>query len=195
MSDPHVHDIHVLPANPCIHDLVQLQAGAASHSVALVCGNRRVTYGEMNARANRLAHHLQTLGVGPDIPVGICMERCIDLPIAALAVLKAGGAYLPLDPAYPSPRLSIVLEDSETPLVITQSSMAGNLPKGKWQTILLDQDVPGRTVDSAVAPVVNIKPENLAYIVFTSGSTGRPKGVQISHASLLNLVNWHRRAF
>ena len=192
MSDPHVH---VLPANPCIHDLVQLQAGAAPHSVALVSGNRAVTYGEMNARANQLAHHLQTLGIGPDIPVGICMERSIDLPIAALAVLKAGGAYLPLDPAYPAPRLSMLLEDSATPLVITDSTVVRNLPKGKWQTILMDQDLPDGGADSSAPPVSNVSPENLAYIIFTSGSTGRPKGVLISHASLLNLVNWHRRAF
>jgi amino acid adenylation domain-containing protein len=192
MSDPHVH---VLPANPCIHDLVQLQAGAAPHSVALVSGNRSVTYGEMNARANQLAHRLQTLGVGPDIPVGICMERSIDLPIAALAVLKAGGAYLPLDPAYPAPRLSMLLEDSRTPLVITHSNIARNLPIGKWQTIFMDQDLPDSGADFFAPPVSDVTPEDLAYIIFTSGSTGRPKGVLISHASLLNLVNWHRRAF
>jgi amino acid adenylation domain-containing protein len=193
MSDPFFYE--PCSQDPCIHDLVQLQAGAAPHSVALVCGNRSVTYGEMNARANQLAHHLQRLGVGPDIPVGICMERCIDLPIAALAVLKAGGAYLPLDPAYPAPRLSMLLEDSRTPLVITHSNIAGNLPKGKWQTIFMDQDLPDSGADFSAPPVSNVTPENLAYIIFTSGSTGRPKGVQISHASLLNLVNWHRRAF
>jgi amino acid adenylation domain-containing protein len=193
MSDPFFYE--PCSQDPCIHDLVQLQASAAPHSVALVCGNRALTYGEMNARANQLAHHLQTLGVGPDIPVGICMERCIDLPIAALAVLKAGGAYLPLDPAYPAPRLSMLLEDSRTPLVITHSNIAGNLPKGKWQTIFMDQDLPDSGADFSAPPVSNVTPENLAYIIFTSGSTGRPKGVQISHASLLNLVNWHRRAF
>jgi amino acid adenylation domain-containing protein len=192
MSDPH---IHVLPANPCIHDLVQLQAAAAPHSVALVSGNRSATYGEMNDRANQLAHHLQTLGIGPDIPVGICMERSIDLPIAALAVLKAGGAYLPLDPAYPAPRLSMLLEDSATPLLITNSTVARNLPKGKWQTILMDQDLPDSGADFSAPLPSKTTPENLAYIIFTSGSTGRPKGVLISHASLLNLVSWHRRAF
>src|ERR1700675_3305462 len=114
-------------SDPFIHDLVHLQANAAPNSVSLASADRTVTYSEMNARANQLAHHLQTLGVGPDIPVGICMERCIDLPIAALAVLKAGGAYLPLDPAYPAPRLSMLLEDSRTPLVITHSNIARNL--------------------------------------------------------------------
>jgi len=100
----------------CIHDLVQLQANAAPNAVALLSGDRRVTYGEMNARANQLAHYLRSLGIGPDVPVAICIERSVDLPIAALAVLKAGGAYLPLDPTYPSRRLSMLLEDSGTPL-------------------------------------------------------------------------------
>jgi amino acid adenylation domain-containing protein len=179
----------------CIHDLVQLQANAAPNAVALLSGDRRVTYGEMNARANQLAHYLRSLGIGPDVPVAICIERSVDLPIAALAVLKAGGAYLPLDPTYPSRRLSMLLEDSGTPLVITQSSVAGSVPQGKWKTILLDQVGVDNTSNSAAPPAANTKPENLAYIIFTSGSTGRPKAVQISHGSLLNLVNWHRRAF
>jgi amino acid adenylation domain-containing protein len=193
MSDPFFYE--PCSQDPCIHDLVQLQSNAAPHSVALASGNRTVTYGEMNARANQLAHYLQRLGVGPEIPVGICLERSIELPIAALAILKAGGAYLPLDPAYPAPRLSMLLEDSRTPLVITHSNIAGNLPKGKWQTIFMDQDLPDSGADFSAPPVSKATPENLAYIIFTSGSTGRPKGVQISHASLLNLVNWHRRAF
>jgi amino acid adenylation domain-containing protein len=179
----------------CIHDFVQLQANAAPNAVALVSGDRRATYGEMNARANQLAHYLRSLGIGPDVPVAICIERSVDLPIAALAVLKAGGAYLPLDPTYPSRRLSMLLEDSGTPLVITQSSVAGSIPQGKWKTILLDQVGVDNTSNSAAPPAANTKPENLAYIIFTSGSTGRPKAVQISHGSLLNLVNWHRRAF
>jgi amino acid adenylation domain-containing protein len=179
----------------CIHDLVQLQANAAPNAVALVSGDRQVTYGEMNARANQLAHYLRSLGIGADVPVAICIERSVDLPIAALAVLKAGGAYLPLDPTYPSRRLSMLLEDSGTPLVITQSSVSGSVPKGKWKTILLDQVGLDNTSNSAAPPAANTKPENLAYIIFTSGSTGRPKAVQISHGSLLNLVNWHRRAF
>jgi amino acid adenylation domain-containing protein len=117
------------------------------------------------------------------------------LPIAALAVLKAGGAYLPLDPTYTSRRLSMLLEDSGTPLVITQSSVAGSVPPGKWKTILLDQVGLDNTSNSAAPPAAITKPENLAYIIFTSGSTGRPKAAQISHRSLLNLANWHRRAF
>jgi amino acid adenylation domain-containing protein len=177
-----------------IQDLVERQANAAPHAVALCSGSRYITYGDLNARANNLAHHLRSLGIGPDVPVGICMERSVDLPVAALGVLKAGGAYLPLDPSYPAPRLSMLLEDSGTPLVITQTNMLGSVPKGKWQTMVLE-DVPQDGANSETPSGVGTTPDNLAYMIFTSGSTGRPKGVQISHGSLLNLVNWHIRAF
>src|ERR1700704_6225922 len=181
----------------CVHDLVQLQASARPDSVALVSGNRHVTYGELNARANQLAHRLRSLGIGPDVPVGLCMERSVELSIAALGILKAGGAYVPLDPAYPARRLSMLLEDSGTPLVVTQPCVAGKLPAGKWKTVVLDRDGLdiGFGFDSSATPVANTKPENLAYIIFTSGSTGRPKGVQITHGNLLNLVTWHQSTF
>ncbi len=179
----------------CVHDLVQLQAIATPDAVALVCGNRHVTYGELNARANQLAHRLRSLGIGPDVPVGLCMERSVELPIAALGILKAGGAYVPLDPTYPSRRLSMLLEDSGTPVVVTQPGVAGKLPAGKWETVVVDVDGLGSDVDSTELPVAKTTPENLAYIIFTSGSTGRPKGVQITHGSLLSLVTWHQHAF
>ena len=180
----------------CVHDLVQLQASATPDVVALVSGNRHVTYRELNARANQLAHRLRSLGIGPDVPVGLCMERSVELPIAALGILKAGGAYVPLDPTYPSRRLSMLLEDSGTPVVVTQPGVAGKLPAGTWETVVLDGDGLGSSVvDSTVLPVANTTPKNLAYVIFTSGSTGRPKGVQITHGSLNNLVTWHRHAF
>ena len=180
----------------CVHDLVQLRASATPDSVALVSGNYHVTYRELNARANQLAHRLRSLAIGPDVPVGLCMERSVELPIAALGILKAGGAYVPLDPSYPSRRLSMLLEDSGTPVVVTQPSLAGKLPAGKWETVLLNVDeVLSSGVDSTDLPVAKTAPENLAYIIFTSGSTGRPKGVQITHGSLNNLVTWHQHAF
>ncbi|HEV7396534.1 MAG TPA: AMP-binding protein, partial [Pyrinomonadaceae bacterium] len=181
-------------SDACIHDLVQLQADSTPDLPALVSGTEQVTYGELNSRANKLSSYLQSLGVGPDVPVAICMERSVDLPIAALGVLKAGGCYLPLDPTYPAPRLSMLLEDSGTRLVITQSDVASSVPEGKWRTIVL-ADVLGASLDSATPPPIITKLENLAYIIFTSGSTGRPKGMQISHGNLLNLVRWHQRAF
>jgi amino acid adenylation domain-containing protein len=179
----------------CVHELVQLQASATPDSVALVSGNRHVTYRELNARANQLAHRLRSLGIGPDVPVGLCMERSVELPIAALGILKAGGAYVPLDPSYPPRRLSMLLEDSGTPVVVTQPGVAGKLAAGKWETVVVDVDDLGSDVDSTVLPAAKTTPENLAYIIFTSGSTGRPKGVQITHGSLNNLVTWHQRAF
>src|SRR6202163_1967875 len=154
----------------CIHDLVQLQASATPDSVALVSGNHHVTYRELNARANQLAHRLRSLGIGPDVPVGLCMERSVELPIAALGILKAGGAYVPLDPSYPSRRLSMLLEDSGTPVVATQPGAVGKLPAGKWETIVLDGNGLDGAIDSTVLPVANTTPENLAYIIFTSGS-------------------------
>src|ERR1700724_3887239 len=127
-----------LMSDLCVHELVQLQANATPDSVALVSGNRHVTYGELNARANQLANRLRSLGIGPDVPVGLCMERSVELPIAALGILKAGGAYMPLDPSYQSRRLSMLLEDSGTPVVVTQPGVAGKLPAGKWKTVVLD---------------------------------------------------------
>ena len=180
----------------CVQDLVQLRANATPDSVALVSGNNHVTYGELNARANQLAHRLRSLGIGPDVPVGLCMERSVELTIAALGILKAGGAYVPLDPSYPMRRLSMLLEDSGTPVVVTQQGVAGKLPAGKWETVVLDVDeLSSSAVDSTIFPTPKTRPENLAYIIFTSGSTGRPKGVQITHGSLNNLVKWHQHAF
>src|SRR6202521_4886290 len=158
------------------HDLGRLQGSATPDGVALVSGNYHVTYPELNAPPNQLAHRLRCLGIGPNVPVGLCMERSVELPIGALGILKAGGAYVPLDPSYPSRRLSMLLEDSGTPVVVTQPGVAGKLPAGKWETVVLDGDGLDSDGDAAVLPVANTTPENLAYIIFTSGSTGRPRG-------------------
>ena len=181
-------------SNLLIHQLVERQAKANPEATALVAGTQLITYGQLNARADNLARHLLSLGVGPDIPVAIFMERSVDLPIAALGALKAGGAYLPLDPTYPARRISMLLEDSGAALVITHKDTAQHLPAGKFQTIQIE-DVLENSATGATLGQVEINSDNLAYIIFTSGSTGRPKGVQISHGSLLNLVNWHQRAF
>jgi amino acid adenylation domain-containing protein len=181
--------------NMCVHDLVSAQATAAPDGVAVIEGDQRLSYSELEARANRLAHLLRSHGVGPDVPVGLCMERSIDLAIAALAILKAGGAYVPLDPSYPSKRLATLLEDSGTFLLITQPGLTKQLPAGKWRTIILDAYGLATADCPTTSPVTDTRPSNLAYIIFTSGSTGRPKGVQITHASLMNLVSWHLNAF
>ncbi len=176
----------------CVQDLVQLQAKATPTAVAVVSGNDHLTYGELNTRAHKLAHHLRSLGVGPEVPVGLCMERSVELPIAALGILKAGGAYVALDPADPPQRLSMLLEESGALIVVTQSQLSSKLPTGKWQIVVLDA---GNSQDIPNIDLPQTNPDNLAYVIFTSGSTGKPKGVQITHGSLLNLVSWHRRAF
>ena len=178
----------------CVQDLVQRQATATPDAVAVVSGDDHTTYGDLNARANALAHRLVSLGTGPETPVGLCMERSLDLPIAALGILRAGGAFVALDPADPPQRLSSLLEESGASVVVTHSDVAAKLPGGKWKSIVLDADSSETTSASAIsAPKANL--DNLAYIVFTSGSTGKPKGVQITHGGLINLVAWHQRAF
>jgi non-ribosomal peptide synthetase component F len=165
-----------------------MQAHAAPHAVAVVAGDQKLTYGEMNARANQLANFLRSLGVRAEVPVALFFHRSPELATAALAVLKAGGAYVPLDPGYPSARIATLLEDSAAPVVLTHSSVANKLPSGSWKIIAVDA-VERESLDHAVAaPSLVTNAKDCAYIIFTSGSTGRPKGVQITHANLLNLV-------
>jgi amino acid adenylation domain-containing protein len=178
-----------------VHELVAMQAGLVPDAVAIVAGDRELTYGKLDARAKRLAGILSSLGVQAEVPVALFLERSAELAIAALAVLKAGGPYVPLDPGYPPNRVAMLLEDSAARVVLTHSSVANKLPPGTWQTLVMDAEEANNSEHSFVPPRNPIDPENLAYIIFTSGSTGRPKGVQITHANLLNLVRWHQRAF
>ncbi|HYH78482.1 MAG TPA: amino acid adenylation domain-containing protein, partial [Longimicrobium sp.] len=189
------------PADVCIHALFEAQAERAPGATAIVSINGEVTYAEMNARANRLAHHLRTLGVGPDARVAICVERGPEMIVGMLAVLKAGGAYVPMDPAYPVDRLRWMLDDSAPAAVLTQASLGGSL-----DGLFTGADVPVLDLDTdgagewASAPETNPSPDgltaaHLAYVIYTSGSTGRPKGVAVAHRSLSNLVAWHRTAF
>jgi len=179
----------------CVHDLVALQAHAVPDAVAIIGGDKKLTYGEMNARANHLANLLRSRGIKAEVPVALFLERSPELATGALAVLKAGGAYVPLDPSYPPARIAMLLEDSAAPVVLTHSSVANKLPSGTWQTIVVDAEEGELAEQPLVAPSVRSNAEDCAYVIFTSGSTGRPKGVQITHANLLNLVRWHQRAF
>ncbi|MGB8987725.1 MAG: amino acid adenylation domain-containing protein, partial [Candidatus Sulfotelmatobacter sp.] len=171
-----------------------MQARAVPDAVAIADGERKLSYGDMNARANQLANFLRSLGIRAEVPVALFFERSPELATAALAVLKAGGVYVPLDPNYPSARLAMLLEDSAAPVVLTHSSVANKLPSGNWKKIVIDSPEGEVLSHSTAAPNFKTNPEDCAYVIFTSGSTGRPKGVQITHANLLNLVRWHQRA-
>ena len=182
---------------PLISSFVDSQATAIPDAEALVCGSEVLSYRELNARANQLAHRLQALGVGPDVVVGLCLPRSPAMVVAALGILKAGGAYLPLDPSYPEARLVFLLDDALVPVLITWQSMMAQGPLGNRAVITLDPL--GRmgepSTDESSSPNTNATSRNLAYVIYTSGSTGEPKGVEITHGSLSNLVQWHQQAF
>jgi amino acid adenylation domain-containing protein len=179
----------------CVHHLIEAQAKATPDATALISGQTRISYRELDSRANELAHRLRFCGVGTETLVGLCMRRSVGLAVGALAILKAGGAYVPLDPSYPANRLRLILQDAQIPLLLTQPGISAGVPQGPWQRIILPEPSTDSPRYSVRPSVTNTTRDNLAYIIFTSGSTGRPKGVQISHANLLNLIEWHRNAF
>ncbi|MET0396317.1 MAG: non-ribosomal peptide synthase/polyketide synthase, partial [Longimicrobiaceae bacterium] len=175
----------------CVHELVAAQAARTPSAPAVVFRGERVSYGELEARASRLANHLRRLGVGPEGRVGVCLERTPELVVALLGVLKAGGAYVPLDPAYPRERLGWMLEDAGVSLVLTSGALAGALPDGA-RALALDAARAAIAAESDAAPATGVLPGNLSHVVFTSGSTGRPKGVMIRHSSVVVLLHWLR---
>src|SRR6266480_1736145 len=179
----------------CVPHLVSMQAATTPDAVAISQDNQILNYCELNQRANQLSHYLQTLGVGPNTLVGVCVERSLDMVVGLLGVLKAGGAYVPLDPSYPPERLAFMLEDSAAPVLVTQQSIANQLPIQGPRLVCLDTDSPVLAVQSESDPDSKVTADDLAYVIYTSGSTGRPKGVQITHGSLLNLLFWHQRTF
>nr|QEO74125.1 condensation domain-containing protein [uncultured bacterium] len=169
-----------------LHQLFEAMAMERPDAVAVSCEGEIVTYAELNAWANRVAHHLLRLGVGPESLVAVCLERSPVLLAALLGVLKSGGAYVPLDPTYPAERVAWVLEDSCASVLLTESSLVDVLPKHRVKTIVLDQaDLSGES-STDVAPLAS--PENLAYVIYTSGSTGRPKGVAVRQRSAVNFL-------
>jgi amino acid adenylation domain-containing protein len=183
-------------AGACIHELFEAQVERTPDAEAVAFEGERLTYAELNARANRLAHHLRALGVGPDARVGICVERGPEMVVGALAVLKAGGAYLPLDPAYPADRLRYMLEDSAPAALVTQSSLAGTFAGLDVPVVELDAPAAAWAEGPETNPVcAGLTPEHLAYVIYTSGSTGRPKGVMVQHRSLVNHTAWQAAAF
>ncbi|HEU4323407.1 MAG TPA: amino acid adenylation domain-containing protein [Roseiflexaceae bacterium] len=176
-----------LPATQCLHELIAEQVARTPEATALVVGEQHLSYRELDRRANRLAHHLRAQGIGPEQFVGIYTGRTAELVVAVLGVLKAGAAYVPLDPAYPPERLAIMLADSRAPVVLTTAETRGTLPFG-GTLIDLDSAADAIAAQPDTPPDSGVMPENLAYVLFTSGSTGRPKGVQIAHRSAVNFL-------
>jgi amino acid adenylation domain-containing protein len=178
------------PYDQCIHRLFEAQAARTPETVALVCRDQQVSYRELNSRANQLASHLRTRGVGRGVLVGSCIERSIEAVVGLLGILKAGGAYVPMDPTYPLQRIAFMLEDSRAPVLLTVQRLRYRVPGSASEIICVD------TVLDTVAPVSPGNPDSgvgsddLAYVIYTSGSTGTPKGVLASHRASINRFSW-----
>ena len=179
----------------CVHQMFEAQVERTPDSVAVVFEEQTLTYRELNTRANRLAHHLHTLGVGPDVPVGLCVERSLELLVGLLGILKAGAAYIPLDPAYPPARLAFMLADAEASVLVTQPQWMARLPMYGVQMVCLDGAWERLAVQPGDNLVSGVTPANLAYVMYTSGSTGQPKGVMIPHSALSNHMHWMQETF
>ena len=187
----------------CIHQLFEAQVERRPDAVAVVFPSKRsghgedqrLTYRELNRRANQLAHHLRSLGVGPDVLVGICVERSLEMVIGLLGILKAGGAYLPLDPDYPQERLAFMLQDTQVPVLLTQRRLIERLPEGGARVVCLDTSWDAINREGSENPISGVMAENLGYVIYTSGSVGRPKGVMISHQAVRNRLLWGQAAY
>jgi amino acid adenylation domain-containing protein len=191
------------PPGRCAHQLFEDQATLAPGRIAVRADGAELTYADLDARSTRLARHLRELGAGPEVAVGISLDRGAAMVVAVLAVHKAGAAYVPIDPAYPADRIRAIIADTDMAILITQEEVASRLPAGPWPSVLLDRDAappasatPGTAADLAPGSTSlnrDIHPGQLAYILHTSGSTGRPKGVQVSHGALANFLCSMRR--
>ena len=182
------------PKNQCIHRLFENQAEQTPEAVAVVFESHQLTYRELNQRANQLANLLRQMGVGPQVLVGLCVDRSLEMVVALLAILKAGGAYVPLDPSYPRERLAFMIEDARLSLLLTQDHLAGELPKDGTRILRLDSEWARIAETNAENPVGGASAEDLAYVIYTSGSTGKPKGVEISHRAVVNFLNSMRQS-
>ena len=180
--------------NECIHQLFEQQAERTPGAPALVFEDETLTYAELNAKSNQVAHYLRKLGIGPESLVGICMERSPLMVIGMLGIMKAGGAYVPLDPAYPAERLRFMVEDAAARVVLTQRKLLSTIPESNATPLCLDEweSIGG---ESETVPNFVPDPENLAYVIYTSGSTGKPKGVAIQHRSVAAFITWARSVF
>ncbi len=177
----------VTPApTSCIHQLLESQANKTPNAIAVIAGDRQLTYQQLNQRANQLAHYLQKLGVKPDSLVALCTDRDLEMIVGLFGILKAGGAYVPIDPTYPSSRIDFILADAQVSVLVTQKPLVAKFPNLNASQVLLDADWKQIALESPENLEVAIQTDHLAYIIYTSGSTGQPKGVMIQHQSLVN---------
>ena len=174
--------------NNSIHQLVERQVLQTPTAIAVTFQDERLTYQELDRKANQLAHHLQSLGVKPETLVGVCIERSLDMLVALLAVLKAGGAYVPLDLSYPADRLAFMMEDSQLPILLTKQAQLANLPPTSARVIVLETDRSQIETQSIDCVTNDVTADNVAYTIYTSGSTGKPKGVQVLHGGVVNFL-------
>lgn len=182
----------------CLHHLFQQQVARTPHAPALTYENETLTYAQLNARANQLAHYLQSLGVAPETLVGVCMERSLEMVIALYATLKAGGAYVPIDPTYPPERVAFMLADAQTSVVLTQAALQEGIlsaSQNDAQLVCLDTDWDRIALYPITEPETAVAPHNLAYTIYTSGSTGKPKGAMNTHRGIVNRLRWMQSAY
>lgn len=174
------------PREQCVHHAFEAQAAASPDAIAVVFEGSLYTYGELNRRANQLAHYLIKMGAGPEVQIALCMERSIEMMVGLMGILKAGAAYVPLDPTYPKERIDFVLEDVQSPVVLTQERLKNRLGNQASTLICLDTDWSEIARHSDGNPSSSVVPQNLAYVIYTSGSSGKPKGVMIAHQAVMN---------
>jgi amino acid adenylation domain-containing protein/thioester reductase-like protein len=184
----------VYPADLGIHQLIESQAQQNPDRIAITFEGQQLTYQELNRQANQIGHYLQTLGVKPEVLVGICVERSLSMVVGLLGILKAGGAYVPLDPAFPQERLALMIEDAQLPVLVTEKNLLATLPTHRATVVCLDTDRGTIAQYSQENPQSNVTPDNLAYTIYTSGSTGKPKGVQVLHRGVVNFLTSMSRA-
>ncbi|MFV1968307.1 MAG: amino acid adenylation domain-containing protein, partial [Pirellulaceae bacterium] len=179
----------------CLHELVERQVERTPDAIAVVFEGQQLTYEELNQRANQLAHYLSHFDVGPDVPVGVCLERSPELVISLLAILKAGGAYAPLDPDYPSERLGFMVTDSQPAVVLTTRELASRLPASEIPLVHLEEAAKEIAEESKENPLLQNGLDDIAYVIYTSGSTGTPKGVRNTHRGICNRLLWMQEAY
>ena len=183
------------PRDKCIHELFEAQVERRPDAVALVFEDQQLTYHELNVRANKIAHYLQSMGTEPEVLVGLCVERSIEMIVGMLAIFKAGSAYVPLDPTYPQQRLAFILSDTKVSVLLTQQHLVERLSEHSAHVVCLDTDIQAIAQQSQDNLESGVTTQNLAYVIYTSGSTGLPKGTLVAHSGLCNLASAHQKTF